>query len=69
MGKVKNPVTDTIERDLTQAQVSIDMLEMISLKTKGNLSAEQQRLLSTILQDLRLNYVDEVGKNPPSQHD
>src|SRR5881296_33352 len=67
MGKVKNPVTDKIETDLAQAQVSIDMLEMLNLKTKGNLNAEQQRLLSTILQDLRLNYVDEVNKKSPRE--
>jgi hypothetical protein len=65
MGKVKNPVTDKIERDLDQARASIDMLEMLNLKTKGNLNAEQQRLLTTILQDLRLNFVDEVNKNTP----
>jgi hypothetical protein len=64
MGKVKNPVTDAIERDLAQARTSIDMLEMLSLKTKGNLSREQEKLLSGVLQDLRLNFVDEVNKNP-----
>ena len=69
MGKLKNPMTDKTEQDLPQAQISIDMLEMIHSKMKGNLSSEEERLLSSVLQDLRLNYVDEVMKaqNPTSQ--
>ena len=62
MGKLKNPMTDKTEQDLPQAQISIDMLEMLNAKMKGNLSTEEERLLSSVLQDLRLNYVDEVMK-------
>ena len=62
MGKLKNPLTDKIDQDLSQAQISIDMLEMIHTKTRGNLSHEEERMLSTILQELKLNYVDEVTK-------
>ena len=40
MGKLKNPVTDKIERDLTQANQSIEMIEMLKEKTKGNISEE-----------------------------
>ena len=67
MGKLKNPMTDKIEKDLSQAQVSIDMLEMLHNKMKGNLDAEEERLLSGILQEVKLNYVDEVAK--PSSAD
>jgi hypothetical protein len=63
MGKVKNPLTDKVERDLGQAQLSIDMLEMIRTKMKGNLTAEEERLIDTLLRELRLNYVDEVSKD------
>ncbi len=63
MGKLKNPVTDTLERDLAQAQISIDMVEMLHTKMKGNLTADEERMMSTILRDLRLNYVDEVQKD------
>jgi hypothetical protein len=64
MGKVKNPMTDKIERDLEQAQISIDMLDMILAKTKGNLTGEEERMLKTIVQDLKLNFVEEVNKQP-----
>ena len=63
LGKVLNPVTNKIERNLEQAKQSIDMLEMLRDKTKGNLSPESERLLSQFLSDLRLNYVDEVNNN------
>ena len=66
MGKLKNPMTDTVERDLGQAQISIDMLEMINVKTKGNLTDSETRMMASVLQDLRLNYVDEVSKQQTS---
>ncbi|GJQ21861.1 MAG: hypothetical protein HBSIN02_22160 [Bacteroidia bacterium] len=59
MGKVKNPVTDKIERDLEQAQMSIDMLDMLKEKTKGNLTADEEQFLTGVLRDLKLNFVDE----------
>lgn len=62
MGKILNPVTNKIERNMEQAKNAIDMLEMIKTKTKGNLSPEMERMLSTYLTDLRLNYVEESNK-------
>jgi hypothetical protein len=67
MGKIKNPVTDKIERDLTQAQFSIDMLDMMKDRTKGNLSPEEERFLQSLLQELKLNFVDEAGKDQGQQ--
>ena len=67
MGKMKNPLTDKVEQDLTQAQISIDMLEMIHTKMKGNLAPEEERIFSTVLQELRLNFVDEALKVQASQ--
>ncbi|CAF4910791.1 unnamed protein product [Rotaria sp. Silwood1] len=37
LGKIKNPVTDKIESDLSAAQATIDLIEMLTEKTKGNL--------------------------------
>jgi hypothetical protein len=62
LGKIKNPVTDKIERDLPAAQASIDMLEMLKQRTKGNLNDNEQRMLNELLKELKLNYVDEAGK-------
>ena len=63
MGKMKNPVTDQIERNMEQAQQSIDMLEALKEKTKGNISPELARVLDSFLTDLRLNYIDEMNKD------
>ncbi len=62
MGKLKNPMTDSIERDLQQAQATIDMLEMLHSKMKNNLSTDEERMFSNILQEIKLNYVDEASK-------
>ena len=63
MGKLKNPVTDKVERDLAQANQSIEMIEMLKEKTKGNISEELSRAVDAFLTELRLNYVDEVAKD------
>ncbi len=67
MGKLKNPMTDQIERDLSQSRISIDILEMLHKKMKGNLSPTEERMLSGVLQELKLNYVDEVSKSQSSK--
>ena len=63
LGKLKNPVTDQIERNLEQAKQSIDILELIKEKTKNNLTDSQKRTLDGLLTDLRLNYIDESNKD------
>jgi len=67
MGKVMNPITNKIERDLEQARLSIDILGMIEEKTKGNLSDEEKRFLDHVLFELRMNYMDEVNKPPQEE--
>jgi hypothetical protein len=66
LGKIKNPVTDAIERDLSAAQGMIDTLDMLEKRTKGNLSADEAKMLGQTLQELRLNFVDEAQKPPPA---
>jgi hypothetical protein len=62
MGKLKNPITDKIEHNLEQAQISIDILDILHKKMKGNLTGNEERMFVEVLKDLRLNYVDEVSK-------
>ncbi len=62
MGKIKNPFTDKIERDLLQAKQSISMMEMLKEKTRGNLSEDLIRILDGFLTELRMNFVDESNK-------
>ena len=66
MGKIKNPISDSIERDLQQAQLSIDILDMLEEKTRGNLSEDESRFLKNILKEVKLNFVDESSKESPA---
>ena len=61
LGKLKNPMTDKIERDLQQAQYAIDMLDMLKEKTKNNCTEQEKRMLDSVVASLKLNYVDELA--------
>ena len=63
MGKVANPVTGKVERNLKLASNTIDMLDMLQRKTQGNLNEDEARTLERTLYELRLNYVDELEKD------
>jgi hypothetical protein len=63
LGKVKSTITGNIERDLVAAQGTIDLLDMLKEKTKGNLSNEEERFLGELIRELKLNYVDEKAKD------
>ena len=63
LGKMASPVSGKIERNLEMARNSIDTLDMLGVKTAGNLSREEKDFLDHVLYELRLNYVDEVKKD------
>lgn len=60
MGKVKNPATDEVERDMKSAKFAIDTLMMLQSLTEGNLPEELKDYLDDTLNNLRLNYADEI---------
>lgn len=62
LGKIKNPVSDKIEKDLTAAEMSIDILEMLKTKTSGNLDDSEVRFLDAVLTEVRMNYANEKSK-------
>ncbi len=62
LGKIPHPATKKIEKDIEQAQISIDFLRMLLEKTKGNLKPKEDELLRNTVTDLELNFADEVGK-------
>lgn len=63
MGKLKHPVSDKIERNLDLAKISIDTLDMLKIKTRGNLSDYETKFLDEVIKELKLNYVDEMNKD------
>ena len=62
LGKLPDPMTGNVERNLPQASQTIDLLAALEEKTKGNLEEEEEKFLARTISDLRLNYVDEVNK-------
>ncbi len=57
LGKIENPETKKIEKNMDTARYFIDSLDMLQAKTKGNLSSQEEQVLQKILQELKLNFV------------
>ncbi len=64
LGAMANPVTNKTETDLTQAKFIIDTLDMLVDKTKGNLNADESKLLENLLYELKTVY---LSKNDDSK--
>jgi hypothetical protein len=62
MGKVANPFTGEIERNLGAARGAIDTLMVIQKRTQGNLTDLEERSLNSLIHELQLNYVDEAKR-------
>ena len=62
LGKVKNPVSDVLERNLDQASYYIDLLDMLQTKMKGNLTEWEEQYILHSLSELKLNFIDEKKK-------
>lgn len=69
LGKVMNPMTGKAEKDLGGAKAVIDTLLMLKNKTKGNLSANEQKLIDTAISNLELNYVEETEKESNEENE
>ena len=61
LGKIADP-TGQVSRNIEYVSQTIDLLEMLKVKTKGNITDEIEKLLDGMLSELRLNYVDEKAK-------
>lgn len=57
MGITENPMTKKIEKDREVARFNIDMLRTLRDKTKGNLTSDEDKLLSGMIHDLQLKFV------------
>ena len=68
LGKVMNPMTGKVQRDLHQAKETIDLLGVLDEKTRGNQHPDETRMLTQMLYELRMNYVEELKASaaPPA---
>ncbi len=67
LGKIKNPMNDKLEKNVDQASVQIDMLDMLFKRMTGNLSEEEDKYLGHVIRELKMNFVEE--KNKPEEPD
>jgi len=65
MGKVANPMSGEVERDLRVARQMIDLLGELESRTAGNRSDDETKMLQGALTELRLNYLEEMKKPEP----
>ncbi|MGO8677072.1 MAG: DUF1844 domain-containing protein [Limisphaerales bacterium] len=64
LGKRAHPETGQVIRDIEAAKLFIDQLEMLEVKTQGNLSKEEAALLKQGLVNLRMAFVQAVESTP-----
>ncbi len=57
LGQVPDPMTQQRRLDLPQAKHTIDILMMLTEKTKGNLNTEEEKLLEEVMPQLQMAYV------------
>jgi len=61
LGKIADP-TGNINKNLDYVSQTIDLMEMLKEKTKGNTTEEIEKTLNQMISELQLNFVDEKSK-------
>ncbi len=62
LGDAPHPETNAIEANVALARQTIDLLGLLEEKTKGNLTGDEERLLTQVLFDLRMRFVETQKK-------
>jgi hypothetical protein len=58
LGELEHPDVGAPQKDLAMAKHTIDILVMLEEKTRGNLTPAEEKLIGSLLYDLRLRYVE-----------
>jgi hypothetical protein len=64
LGLVKHPSAPEAKKDLVAAQYVIDTIALLRDKTKGNLTADEDRVMQNLLTELRFRFV-QAKQQPP----
>jgi hypothetical protein len=62
LGEAPHPDTQKLDPNLPLARQTIDVLGLLEEKTKGNLTGDEERLLTQVLYDLRLRCLEQENK-------
>lgn len=57
LGEVPDPASGAFNRDMELARHNIDVLEILRQKTQGNLNHDEERMLASVICELRLKFV------------
>ncbi len=57
LGELPDPISNKKEVNLQLAKQTISIIEMLKEKTKGNLTDEEEKLLDSVLYDVRLKFL------------
>lgn len=59
LGETPDPMRGTTEVNLPLARQTIQLIEILEAKTRGNLDEDEARLMTSVLYELRLRYVEQ----------
>ncbi len=62
LGAAADPVSGETKADLAQAKQVIDLLDVLRVKTAGNLTARESSMLDDLLFDFRMRYLEAVQR-------
>lgn len=62
LGLAPHPESDKCCENLPMAKQTIDILALLQNKTRGNLSGEEERMLSEVIYNLRMAYVNAASR-------
>jgi len=62
LGEMEDPITSKTQINLEGARQMIDIIDMLQVKTQGNLAAQEDEFLQGILYELRMRYSQRVSR-------
>jgi hypothetical protein len=62
LGEIPHPATGRPTVDLERARIQIDMLDLLRVKCRGNLTPEEESLLDRFLYQVRMLYVSRANQ-------
>ena len=66
LGRIPTPEGERLPPHLQAAKMMIDHLDLIALKTQGNLNSQEEKILKEALQQVQMAFVEASGGTPPS---
>lgn len=66
LGRIPTPEGERLPPNLQAAKMMIDHLDLIALKTEGNLNPQEAKILKEAIQQVQMAFVEASGGTPPS---